>query len=130
MGKNLHEIRLKNQIIYNTNNNTFDDFPVGRKVKVITPCEDFSFFYGETGEIIKNSGRYLSIIVKFDKPRHFENGHIQTDFNFNPKSLCILNEKTREIAKQEKRKIEEKKEKALIKEAEAKRSERFEIMDL
>ena len=77
---------------YGTKNNTFEDFPIGTKVQVITPCEDFNFFYGETGKVIRNKGSYLSIIVEFDKPRKFKDGSIQKEFNFGPTSLYILKE--------------------------------------
>jgi hypothetical protein len=65
----------------------FSMFPVGRRVKVIVPCEDFYFFNGDTGQVTKNTGGYLGIRVKFDEPRHFDDGYVQEDFNFNPKSL-------------------------------------------
>lgn len=73
-------------------NCTFDDFNVGTRVKVTVPCVDFHFFNGETGMVIKNSGRYLGIIVQFDKPRKFEDGSVQETFNFNPKDLLPIGE--------------------------------------
>lgn len=57
-------------------NYKYKDFPIGTPVKIITPCVDFYFFYGETGKVIKNNGGYLGIEVEFDKPRHFEDGYI------------------------------------------------------
>lgn len=69
---------------------TFEDFPIGTKVKVVVPWVDHYFFYGETGEVIENSGSYLGIRVQFDKPRQFEGGYIQRDFNFNPEDLQLL----------------------------------------
>ncbi len=81
----------KQKEIHNTNNNTFKMFPVGTKVQIITLGQDMNFFDGtETGIIIKNSGRYLGIMVKFDEPRHFKGGHIQKEFNFEPSDLIIL----------------------------------------
>lgn len=70
---------------------TFDDFPVGTPVEVVAKGVDFYFFYRETGKVIKNNGGYLGIIVEFDEPRHFENGYVQTKFNFNPHDLRPLN---------------------------------------
>lgn len=91
MPKTMFDVMCETKKKYNTENNTFDMFPVGTKVRVITPCQDFHFFYGETGVVTKNGGRYLSIIVEFDEPRHFEGGHIQYDFNFEPSDLLLLN---------------------------------------
>lgn len=68
----------------------FDDFPIGQRVKIISEGVDFYFFYGETGEVIKNDGKYLGITVEFDKPREFEGGIVQTHFGFNPENLCPL----------------------------------------
>jgi hypothetical protein len=53
---------------FKTRGNKYSDFPVGCKVQVITPAADFRFFNFETGTVIKNSGSYFSIIVKFDNP--------------------------------------------------------------
>lgn len=76
---------------YNTKENTFDMFPVGTKVQVITRGQDFNFFSGtETGIVIENKYRYLTISVRFDKPRHFEGGYIQESFGFNPDDLIVL----------------------------------------
>ena len=73
-----------------TENNTFSDFKIGDKVKIITPAQDFYFFFGETGKVTKNTGKYLGITVEFDKPRHFEDGCIQKEFNFEPQDLFRL----------------------------------------
>ena len=79
---------------YKTLKNTYDMFPVGSRVQVICQCQDFYFFYDETGKVTKNSGKYLGINVQFDEPRHFQDGSIQTDFNFAPDDLlCIDIEK-------------------------------------
>lgn len=75
-------------------NYKFNDFPVGRKVMIISKMVDFHFFYNETGAVIKNSGNYLGIAVKFDKPRHYADGYIMKEFNFNPNNLKpLLDEK-------------------------------------
>ena len=84
-----NELRKKNK----TDNNTFTQFPVKTRIKVISLCVDFSFFYGETGVVIENFGRYLGIIVEFDTPRKYRNGTVQKTFNFNPKDLKIINDK-------------------------------------
>lgn len=76
---------------HNTIKNTYKMFPVGTKVQIITVAQDFNFFSGtETGVVVKNPERYLGIIVKFDVPRHFENGYIQTKFGFDPSDLIVL----------------------------------------
>lgn len=69
---------------------TFADLPVGARVRVAVSMEDFYFFRGETGTVIKNKGTYLGVIVRFDKPRLFEDGSVQEWFNFNPHSLALL----------------------------------------
>lgn len=71
----------------------FAEFPVGTRVKIKSHWVDFYPFYGETGKVIRNSGRYLSIWVKFDEPRYFEGGHVQKDWGFNPKDLELIKKK-------------------------------------
>ena len=91
MGKSLWDI--KQEIIkkyYPKKKPTYYDFKVGDRVKVITPCQDFNFFYEETGIIIENSRSYLGIIVKLDEPRKFENGKLQEKFGFEPIDLYKL----------------------------------------
>jgi len=78
----LHELYQKTKTNYN-----YSDFPVGTHVKVVVPCQDFNFFYGETGEVTKNTGGYLGIRVKFDEPRYFKDGSVQKSFNFKPCDL-------------------------------------------
>jgi len=68
MGESVYEM---NQRVLN-HNAKYEDFPVGTRVKIVTLCEDFNFFYGETGVVTKNTGGYLGITVKFDEPRQFE----------------------------------------------------------
>ena len=88
MSKSVWEINEERKKAFHTKDNTFDMFPVGSKVKIICICQDFNFFDGnETGEVIKNDKEYLSIIVKFDEPRHFKDGSVQKDFGFNPEDL-------------------------------------------
>ena len=130
MGRSLADASSEQEKLYDTGDNTFEDFPVGTKVKVITLFEDFMFFYGETGKVIRNKGTYLSICVEFDEPRHFKGGHIQTDWNFNPTSLCILDEKTKTIAKEQKRLAKMSDKKRAQEEEDNKRSERFKLIDL
>ena len=90
MSKSVADVKREQIEKYGTENNTYDDFPVGSHIKIITPHQDFSFFYEETGTVIRNDKSYLGIIVEFDEPREYENGHIQTKFNFNPKDLFLL----------------------------------------
>ncbi len=122
MTKFVGQSSAENKELYGTLDNTFDDFPIGTKVKVITKCEDFTFFYGETGKVIRNSGQYLGICVRFDKPRHFKDGHVQTAFNFNPSSLYIDNKERKRIKKQ--------KEKKELEEYQKQKSERFRLLYL
>ena len=82
---------------YGTKDNSYEMFPVGTRVRVITPCQDFNFFFNEpTGTIVKNGGSYLGILVKWDNPRHFESGYVEEAFNFEPQDLILeeKNEKT------------------------------------
>lgn len=72
---------------------TFEDYSVGDRVKVITPSQDFYFFYKETGVISNIKNHHLGINVKFDVPREFTDGSIQRDFNFNPEDLYIIEKK-------------------------------------
>lgn len=45
------------------------DFPVGTRVRVVCRGQDFMFFRGtETGKVVRNGDRYLSIEVRFDEP--------------------------------------------------------------
>lgn len=89
-GKSLYQISKEAKEKHGTNSNTFDDFPVGTRVKVIVPCQDFNFFFDETGTVIENKGHYLGIAVAFDTPREFEDGSIQTRFNFEPCDLLKI----------------------------------------
>lgn len=73
---------------------TFDDFQKGMPVKIVSKIVDFHFWYGETGIVTKNTGKYLGIEVKLDKPRIYENGLILEGFNFNPKDLKPLRRQT------------------------------------
>ena len=93
MSKTIKQLHDEYVNKYHTNNNSYDDFPVGTRVKIITPCQDFHFFYGEEGIVVDNKKEYLGIEVRYDKPRHYEDGTIETGFNFNPKDLWKIPEK-------------------------------------
>ena len=81
------------ELIKETESNcTFKDFPIGQRAEVVVPCEDFTFFWNEKGTIIKNTGEYLGITLKFDEVRHYEDGSTIETFNFNPKSLKPIGE--------------------------------------
>lgn len=121
MGKSLYQTSKEAQEAYGTTDNTYDDFPIGTDVKIITLCQDFHFFYGETGKVISNEGRYLSIIVEYDEPRKYEDGTIEKTFNFNPSDLAWFDRKKNKAIHREDMLTEIDK---------AKRSERFDIMDL
>lgn len=69
-----------------TVDNTFDDFAPGDKVKIITPCEDFVFFFGEEGIVVRNSKNHLGIIVKITT----SGKRVDCEWNFNPQSLLKL----------------------------------------
>jgi len=118
MSKSLYETGQEAKNNYGTKNNTYADFPIGTEVKVIAPCQDFCFFYGETGKVIRNKGTYLSIIVEFHKPRKFKDGYVQKEFNFKPEDLCHLElvEEIEKTIKIEKERVPD--------------SERFYLMDL
>lgn len=60
----------------------FNDFRVGDEVKVISRFIDFTLFkIGEPGVVIKNSGKYLGIHVKF------KNG---LELGCNPEDLVLI----------------------------------------
>ena len=90
MSRTIGQIKKEMENLYQTKNNKFEDFPIGAKVKIITPYRDFCFFYEETGKVIRNDGSYLGIIVKLDEPRPFEDGSIQFEFNFKPEDICTI----------------------------------------
>ena len=96
MSKSLGQANKEQQEKYGTLNNTHDMFPIGSKVRVICLCQDMYFFNPDTqntyGTVIRNGGRYLSIIVQWDEPRHYEGGYIQTEFNFDPKDMVLASE--------------------------------------
>lgn len=69
---------------------TFDDLPIGTRVRVVSPWVDFYPFFGETGEVVRNDEGYLGVIVLFDEPRHFEDGFEQRMFNFDPEDLELI----------------------------------------
>lgn len=130
MGRTLADVTIEMIKLYGTKDNTYDDFPIGTHVKIICCCQDFHFFYGETGKVIRNKGTYLSIIVEFDKLRHFEGGYVQTKFNFVPKDLAIWNDNSKAISADENRwnKLSDEKKDAELEDRQ--RSKRFEILDL
>lgn len=90
MSRSVWDVNEEARDKWKTRENTYKDFPVGTKVKIICACQDMTFFWGETGTVIRNSGKYLGIIVKYDEPRHYEGGYIQHDFNFAPDDLYII----------------------------------------
>lgn len=92
MGKSVHDMNEEAKTLYGTRDQTYDDFPVGTRVKIICSGQDFYFFWGETGQVVSNSHKYLGIQVKFDEPRHFKDGFIQGSFGFEPDDLAILND--------------------------------------
>jgi ribosomal protein L21E len=81
---------------YKTTKNKYEDFPVGSRVRVICVAQDMYFFHPEyedlTGTVIRNSGQYLGIIVRWDIPRQYEN-HLQEEFNFEPQDLVLIETK-------------------------------------
>ena len=69
------------------------DFPVGTRVRIISPMVDFTWFRGdEKGTVIRNGNRYLSIIVEFDEPMRYEGGYVKTEHGFEPSDLIIEGE--------------------------------------
>lgn len=65
----------------------FGLYPAGTRVEITRGCEDFRCFkQGETGTVIRNSGKYLGIIVKLDRQRP----DYPDEWNFNPSSLQRL----------------------------------------
>lgn len=90
MSKSVKELGEEARAQHNTEANTFEMFPVGTAVEVISPCVDFYFWYNERGQVIENKGCYLGIIVRFDEPIIYEGGYRQETFNFNPTDLIVI----------------------------------------
>jgi len=86
----MYDLNVIKKKFHKTELNAYSMFPIGTKVKVICAARDFNFFFGETGVVIKNDEKYLGIIVKWDIPRKYENGHIEYEWNFKPEDLVIL----------------------------------------
>lgn len=75
--------------------NTFDNLPIGTRVKIVSKWVDFYPFWEEVGTVCENKHGYLGVIVRFDEPRQFkdwwdEDVYIQEVFNFNPEDLEII----------------------------------------
>jgi hypothetical protein len=74
---------------------THDDMPVGTLVAIMNPCVDFTCFKpGETGMVVRNTGKYLGVEVRLDQPyylQHHDGGkHFVTSHWFNPTDLQVL----------------------------------------
>ncbi len=71
----------------------FTAFPVGTRVTVQTQMQDMHFFrLGEPGQVVRNTGQYLGVIVAFEHPWICDHGHFQHEvetFNFNPVDLAV-----------------------------------------
>lgn len=92
--KSIGDLKRQYQKKYKTTEQTYNDFRVGTKVQVITPCSDFFFFRcTERGVITENKGGYYGLKVVFDEPLHIEGGGIMTHRHFNPVDLRILGRK-------------------------------------
>ena len=67
---------------------------VGSRVRVTARFVDFHSFRDDTGVVVRNSGKYLGIIVRFDTPimvRYVLAGdHLMTEFGFNYDDLEVL----------------------------------------
>ena len=83
----LNEIQFTN---YGTRANTYEIFPIGTGVKIVTYISDFTYFHGETGVVVENTGIYLGISVKLDVPRKYADGQIDYVFNFQPHHLIVI----------------------------------------
>lgn len=85
MSKSVYDINEAAKLKNKTKGNTFDMFPVGKKVRVICVCQDFQFFRGdEEGIVVKNTGKYLGITIKLAK---------DFKWGFNPEDLVLLEDK-------------------------------------
>lgn len=78
----------------------WDLFPVGQRVRIIRSGVDFESFRGdETGTVIRNGHRYLSIIVEYDKPRRYRDdtnpkGYWEKrEHGFNPDDLLPIQDR-------------------------------------
>jgi len=91
--KSVTEINNERKRQFKTYNNTVDMFTPGTRVRVICVCQDFQFFNCYTQNtygVVDRIGTSGMIIVKWDEPRHYDNGTIQYEFNFNPDDLYIV----------------------------------------
>ena len=66
MNKSILDVIKEQKIKYNTVNNNYKLFPVGTRVKVIVPCQDFKFYNKNIGTVVKSTEEYLGIIVELD----------------------------------------------------------------
>lgn len=130
MSRSIADVSREMVKLYDTKDNTYDDFPVGTPVKIICCSQDHHFFYGETGKVTDNKNNYLGIHVKYDMPRHYNDGTVQTGFNFSPDDLAIWNVGTQKIHHEQERLKKLNKEDRAKEEENIRRSERFMILDL
>jgi hypothetical protein len=83
----------------------WDLFPIGQRVRIIRASVDFEFFRGdETGTVVRNEHRYLSIIVRYDQPRRYQDETKVKGFRekwehgFNPDDLLPIQERRQQSA--------------------------------
>jgi len=96
MSKSLGEANLNQKKKYDTLDNTYEMFSVGTRVRVICLCQDHCFFSGnQTGTVISNENRYLSIIVQFDEPIIFKDNTQVTQYNFDPDDLIFIDKNSK-----------------------------------
>lgn len=71
---------------------TFEDLPVGTRVRVIVGMADFHFFNGDTGVVVRNTRRYRGVMVRFDTPRRYRGSPewVMRQFGFAPDELEII----------------------------------------
>jgi hypothetical protein len=100
MNKSVADLKQEAITKYGTKNNTHAMFPLGTRVRVISPMSDMMVFEGETGVVIKNEKKYM-IIVKMDSPfciiHNDTKGAVQNKWNFMPEELIKIEEKPNAI---------------------------------
>ena len=63
----------------------FEDYQIGDRVKIVCACQDFRFFNGQAGIVIKNTGKYLGLIVAINE---------HDSWGFNPEDLKLIQPET------------------------------------
>ncbi len=80
---------------YKTTKQTCADFKMKNHVRVICLCQDFYYWNGQTGHVVKIRPDFIyPITIKFDHPINIEwedgSVYLMQTFNFNPDDLVTF----------------------------------------